>query len=67
MKMTDAELHLFVNRLSRAEFEMNPIVYSKAVRVTLVSLGYDETWVDTDVRELLEKSYSGFFEKFQNR
>lgn len=31
--------------------------YLKAVRVTLVSLGFDEKWVDTDFRDALEVRY----------
>jgi hypothetical protein len=31
--------------------------YLKAVRVTLVSLGFDEKWVDTDFRDALEVQY----------
>lgn len=31
--------------------------YLKAVRVTLVSLGFDEEWVDTDFRNALEAQY----------
>lgn len=31
--------------------------YLKAVRVTLISLGFDEEWVDTDFRDALEAQY----------
>lgn len=31
--------------------------YLKAVRATLVSLGFDEEWVDTDFRDALEAKY----------
>ena len=31
--------------------------YLKAVRVTLISLGFDEKWVDTDFRDALEAQY----------
>ena len=31
--------------------------YLKAVRVMLVSLGFDEDWVDTDFRDELEAKY----------
>ena len=33
--------------------------YLKAVRVTLVSLGFDEEWVDADFRDALETKYLG--------
>ena len=33
--------------------------YLKAVRVTLVSLGFDEEWVNTDFRDALEAKYLG--------
>lgn len=63
--MKGEELQLFVNQLSRVEFESDPIVYSKAIRVTLIALGYDETWVNTDFREFLEKNYDFLFEKIR--
>lgn len=31
--------------------------YLKAVRVTLVSLGFDEEWVNTEFRDALEAKY----------
>lgn len=31
--------------------------YLKAVRVTLVSLGFDKEWVNTDFRDTLEAQY----------
>lgn len=31
--------------------------YLKAVRVTLVSIGFDEEWVNTDFRDALEAQY----------
>lgn len=31
--------------------------YLKAVRVTLVSLGFDKEWVNTDFRDALEAQY----------
>jgi len=31
--------------------------YLKAIRVSLVSLGYDEHWVDTEFRDALEDKY----------
>ena len=33
--------------------------YLKAVRVSLVELGYDEKWVDTVFRDALEERYMG--------
>lgn len=31
--------------------------YLKAVRVTLISLGFDDEWVENDFRDALEKEY----------
>ena len=33
--------------------------YLKAIRVTLVSLGFDEDWVNSDFRDTLETKYLG--------
>ena len=34
--------------------------YIKAVRVSLVEMGYDEQWVDTEFRDAIEKKYLGY-------
>lgn len=34
--------------------------YIKAVRVSLVAMGYDEQWVDTEFRDAIEKKYLGY-------
>ena len=31
--------------------------YIKAIRVSLVAMGYDEYWVDTEFRDAIEKKY----------
>ena len=31
--------------------------YLKAVRVTLISLGFDEKWVETEFRDMLDERY----------
>lgn len=50
--------NFFFNDLGRAELYENKRVFLKAVRVTLISLGYDESWVNDQFRDLLE-SYFG--------
>lgn len=34
--------------------------YIKAIRVSLVEMGYDERWVDTKFRDAIEKKYLGY-------
>lgn len=67
MIMTSTELENFLGKLSRAEFEDNPIIFSKAIRVSLIALGYDEEWVNDDFRTRLEKEYEYFFDEYANR
>lgn len=54
----EEQIHSLLNKLSRYESTVNPKVYFKAVRVTLLTLGYDEEWVNGDFREKLEETYS---------
>lgn len=61
-KMNQDEMKTFVNKLSRAELHSNVAVYTKAVRVTLIALGYDEDWVNEEFREYLENEYDYAFE-----
>lgn len=65
--MNFEEMREFLGKLSRAEFESNPIIFSKAVRVSLIALGYDENWVNTEFREYLETTYEYFFDKYFKR
>lgn len=41
----------------RAECDMNPIVYCKAVRATLLALGFNSDWVEVTFRKMLEEEY----------
>lgn len=47
----------FLKCAHRAECDMNPIVYCKAVRASLIALGFDYEWVDGEFREQLEEAY----------
>lgn len=38
----------------RAETSVNPIVYCKAIRATLLALGFKPSWVEGSFRSLLE-------------
>ena len=53
--MTKEEMHRFINGVCRAEMDWNFIVYAKAIRATLLELGYDEDFVEGTLREELEK------------
>lgn len=64
MKMTEKEMMEFIRGVGRSELwdelKDRPKQYPrylKAVRVSLVELGYDEEWVDTTFREALESYY----------
>lgn len=47
----------FLLNLERAELHANKTVYLKAVRVTLIALGYDENYINGEFREKLEETY----------
>ena len=53
--MTKEEMRRFINGVCRAEMDWNFTVYSKAIRATLLELGYDENFVEDTLREELEK------------
>ena len=61
--MRQEEMMHFIKGIGRAELydEIENSTkypnYLKAVRVTLVFLGFDEKWVDTEFRDALEKFY----------
>lgn len=55
MIMTDEEMHRFINGVCRAEMDWNFTVYSKAIRATLLELGYDDDFVEITFREEFEK------------
>lgn len=57
------EMRDFLGKISRAEFEDNPIIFSKAIRVSLIALGYDEEWVNDEFRQYLERTYEYFFDE----
>lgn len=52
--MTDEEARYLIARAHRAECEENPRVYLKAIRATLIALGYDPDWVNGRGREIFE-------------
>lgn len=62
--MTEQKMMTFIKSIGRSELwdelEERPNEYPrylKAVRVSLIELGYDEQWVDTTFRTALEKEY----------
>ena len=62
--MSNEEMNNFIENVGRRELynemEQNPRRYPKylkAVRVTLVELGFDARWVDDTFRDALEKRY----------
>lgn len=69
IKLTKYEIEELVNDIARSElFEEIEAMkdpeskisyprYLKAVRVTLISLGFDEDCVENDFRDALEKEY----------
>lgn len=60
------QIKSLLNTLGRYESTVNPIVYFKAVRVTLIALGYDTQWVDDDFRSMLEESYRYCFDIYNS-
>lgn len=53
--MSDYEVFRFLNNVARSEWEEGRRAYNKAIRVTLISLGYDRFWVEGRFREMLDK------------
>lgn len=72
-QMTTSEMNDFIENINRAELEEElqnynkcrkcPLArykypkYLKAIRVSLIALGYDEDWVCGPFRDALEKRY----------
>lgn len=69
-KMDDDEMMRFVAAVGRSELfdelrylrqrygsECKSSYYLKAVRATLCSLGYDDQWIETTLRDALEHYY----------
>lgn len=57
--MDEAEMWRFINAAHRTECDANEWVYTKAIRASLIALGYDQDWVNGPFREALETSYAG--------
>ena len=53
--MTDQEARELIAKSHRAECEENPRIYLKAIRATLIALGYDPDWVNSRGREIFEE------------
>lgn len=53
-RMTDQEALDLIARAHRAECEDDPRIFLKAVRATLIALGYDAEWVNGRAREIFE-------------
>jgi hypothetical protein len=64
--MTYPELDVFFNQISRFEFAERPIEYSKAVRVTLIALGFDEDWINGEFRQYLETTFQFYFDTWRD-
>ena len=54
-----SELFEEINSMDNAMPRIKYPRYLKAVRVTLISLGFDTHWVEHDFRTALEKKYLG--------
>ena len=54
-ELSDQDAQELIARAHRAECEENPRVFLKAIRATLIALGYDEELVNGRGREIFEK------------
>lgn len=54
--MNEKEAKEFICECLRAEAYENPRVFSKAVRVTLLALGYNSEWVENTFRDTLDET-----------
>lgn len=64
MILSKEEVINLLNTVGRSETVENPRVYLKAIRCTLISLGYDEEWVNGKFRNILEKSFKYAFDEY---
>ena len=46
-----------LNCADRYERIQDPVIYIKAMRCTLLALGFDSDWVENDFRNMAEKVY----------
>lgn len=53
----------FLTSVMRAEYEENPRVYTKAIRSTLIALGYDENYINGEFRDRMEKYFKDWIGK----
>lgn len=44
----------FIGQVHRAEFDRDLVIFMKAIRATLMALGYSEDFVEGDFREAME-------------
>lgn len=65
--MSPEESIQFINCCHRAETGNNPILYTKAIRASLIALGYDESWVNDEFRTLIENEWKYEFDEFCSR
>lgn len=65
MKPNAEQLKALLSKLDRYESTESPTIYFKAVRVTLITLGYDEQWVNDEFRSMLEEAYHYCFEIYE--
>lgn len=68
-RMTEDQMYSFIDSIDRCELheELRDIYitktqqgnskYLKAIRTALITLGYDEKWVNEEFRDLLEETY----------
>lgn len=52
-----SELFEEIESMKNPESKISYPRYLKVVRVTLISLGFDDEWVENDFRDALEKEY----------
>lgn len=58
MIMTNDQLAVFLYDINRAELYAAPVEYIKAVRVTLLALGYDPVWVSTEFTPIIDTYFA---------
>lgn len=56
-RLDDDEARRLIAGVRRAELYECPRSYMKAVRATLIALGYDEYWVNGRFREIMSEVY----------
>lgn len=64
-KLTEKQMKQVIEHAGRGELYVNPISYLKAIRVTLINLGYDRQWLAEEFTPVLYEYYDKAFRQYE--